>query len=1018
MSLSMPFRTSITLSAGLILGAALTAQTSVTVVKDINTNPSTTLTDSYPYPERPSQPQSYQYQWAQMGGYSYFEARTAAAGYELFRTDGKTATLVADINKGSASSYISNLTVMGSKIYFAASDGVNGTELWVSDGTAAGTKMVKDIYPGSSSSSPYYLTVVLGKLVFRANDGANGTELWVSDGTAAGTTMLMDINTTSATASGYPSYIRSNFVTTLAFFYADDGKTGNELWVTNGTKAGTKLLMDINKTSATASSYPGYFQHLGAIQVVFQANDGINGNELWISDGTVAGTRLVADIYPGASGYTYTNYGISLGNKVIFRSRDATSGYEPFVTDGTKAGTMLLKDVYPGTGNGYLYYPCATGKTAWFASCNGSSSYAIYQTDGTPAGTKLYSQTTVSTSAPSYLYETGGKVFFYGRDVTGGTGYEICVTDGTTAKTFLDTWPGTNSGYGYYISPIAPGLFGYAASDGKAGRELWISDGTLANTKMIDINPPVPGVTASDNVNYVETLFGNLIFAASDGTSAGNSGTELYISDGTAAGTKLLKDIYPGTSSSNPSYMCRLGNYVYFRADDGKNGTELWRTDGTAAGTVLFMDINIVTTTASGYPTYLTRIGDKIYFYATDGLTGNELWVCDGTKAGTKLVKDIYSGSSSSSPNYFARLGNTDKCVFAAYDGTTGTGTGNELYITDGTAAGTKLLKDIRPGGTNGSYPNYCRSMGDKVYFAANDGTNGTELWVTDGTAAGTNMVKDIYPGSSSGYAYYIAVQDGRLYFRSYTSAAGNELWTSDGTAAGTKMYLDYTPGTGNTYPYYMTAVGSRRLYFRGEDTSVTTGKGTELMWTDVTATTPSFQIHDICSTGNSYPYNYRGGHYEYAVESGSLYFNATVTASPTDYQLVRVVNGGTAHRIGRVQGSSVMTATDPLIGKNMAIGGATSVTNPLSVLCLGVPSNKPASLGGLAPGSYAYFQVGNFFWIVGNLPGKAWANVFPVPNDANLVGLTAVLQAFSLDALKFPAGTEVTNGIHLTMGK
>jgi ELWxxDGT repeat protein len=1014
MSQFLSLRTGLALTASLAFASAVAAQTSFNVVKDINTNPSTTLTNSYPYPERPYTSQSYRYKWAQLNGVSYFEATTAATGYELFKSDGKTATLVADIRPGSNSSSISNITVIGTNIFFAANNGVNGTELWMSDGTKAGTKMVKDINTSTAtaSSSPSYFAAVAGKLVFRANDGKNGTELWVSDGTAAGTVMLMDINTTSATASGSPSYMKSNFVGNLAFFYANDGKTGTELYVTNGTAAGTKLLLDINQSTATASSYPRDYHPLGAIQVVFEANDGVNGLELWVSDGTTAGTKLVADIYTGASGYVDTGVGVSMGKKVIFRARDLTSGYEAFVTDGTKAGTMLLKDAYAGTSNGYLYYAFYNGTKAYYGVNNASGSYTIYETDGTPAGTKLFGPSMISSSSPSYLYEHKGNVYFYARDVTAGTGYEISVTDGTTAKTLQDTWPGTSSGYAYYIDEIAPGIMGFASSDGKAGRELWVYDYTTF--KMIDINPPVVGVTANDSVSYIETLFGRLIFEATDGTSTGNFGSELYVSDGTAGGTKLLKDIYPGTSSSSPYYMCRLGNHVYFRANDGVNGTELWRTDGTTAGTVLFMDINTATTTASGYPQYMTRIGDKMYFYANDGTTGNELWISDGTKVGTKLVKDIYVGTSSSSPNNFARLGLTDMVVFSAYDGTATTGTGNELYITDGTAAGTKLLKDIYASGTSGGYPQYCRSMGDKVYFRANNGTNGYELWETDGTTAGTKMVIDNYVGSSSGYADYIAVQDGMLYYRSNNGTTGTELYTSDGTAAGTKVYLDYTAGSGSTSPYIITAVGSRRLYFRGTDQA----KGSEVMWTDVTATTPTFNIPDLNPLGNSSPYNYRGGHYEFAVESGNVYCYATLTSSPTDYQLIKMVNGGTAQSIGRATDSSVMTATDPVIGKNITIKGTTSVPNPLSVLCLGVPTPKPAALTGLVPGSYGYFQVGNFFWIIGNLPGKAWANVFPIPNDPTIVGLNATLQSFCLDALKFPTNTEVTNGVQLTMGK
>ena len=79
------------------------------------------------------------------------------------------------------------------RLFFAANDGTQGTELWKSDGTAAGTVLVKDINPGSAGFTPRYLTNVNGTLFFSANDGTHGVELWKSDGTAAGTVLVKDI---------------------------------------------------------------------------------------------------------------------------------------------------------------------------------------------------------------------------------------------------------------------------------------------------------------------------------------------------------------------------------------------------------------------------------------------------------------------------------------------------------------------------------------------------------------------------------------------------------------------------------------------------------------------------------------------------------------------------------------------------------------------------------------------------------------------------------------------------------
>ena len=123
--------------------------------------------------------------------------------------------LVRDINPGAAGSYHTAFTVytgeqpgftaIDGALYFLANDGVHGYELWKSDGTTAGTVMVKDILPGVSGSSPYGFARVNGTFLFSANNGVNGVELWSTDGTDAGTVLVKDINLTiNPTGSSHP----------------------------------------------------------------------------------------------------------------------------------------------------------------------------------------------------------------------------------------------------------------------------------------------------------------------------------------------------------------------------------------------------------------------------------------------------------------------------------------------------------------------------------------------------------------------------------------------------------------------------------------------------------------------------------------------------------------------------------------------------------------------------------------------------------------------------------------------
>jgi ELWxxDGT repeat protein len=619
------------------------------------------------------------------------------------------------------------LAVIGSEVFFSGHDDDHGTELWKSDGTAAGTVRVKDIKPGTEDSFPSELTAAGGQIFFKVQTlpATFSFHLWKSDGTEAGT---VPVEPSLALAEDFNALLALG--DDLVLFAFDDSH-GHEPWRSDGTEAGTQLLADVYPGG---SSFGGFSLPLSRLDAGVIASGHWffraltpDGWALWKSDGTPAGTQLVKSGGPvPGSGLAPVTEMADLDGALLFPANDGNTGPELWRSDGTAPGTSLVIDLTPGSQWSPLDHLTAFGGYIYF-SANGG----LRRTDGTEAGTEF-----VDGSFGGELVVAGPGLYFVCNSVfTAG----VCRADGPFVQTLWNPFGSAAS----QLTAAGSTLFFNGSTE---DQELWKTNGVPGDAVKLEI---VPG-TGSSDPQSIAAFGSSVLFSADDGTT----GRELWISNGTPAGTRRVKDILPGAASSNPRSIVVAGSVAFFIADDVLTGTELWRSDGTTAGTFRIRDIRPGSQSSSIQG--LTAFADSVVLFTADnGVTGQELWASFGSADAAFMVKDIRPGAASSFPSNFRRVGHT--ILFAADDGTHGL----EPWQTDGFAGGTFLVHDVFPG-PEPSSPSGFTLSGDYLFFTANDGTHGFELWAMDRTELGSSLdatkrvMSPTYPGAAVTYEIVI----------------------------------------------------------------------------------------------------------------------------------------------------------------------------------------------------------------------------------------------------------------------
>ena len=352
------------------------------------------------------------------------------------------------------------------------------------------------------------------------------------------------------------------------------------------------------------------------------------------------------------------------------------------------------------------------------------------------------------------------------------------------------------------------GDFVYFAAAGPTGDELWRTDGTpQGTTNVADIFPGGSfGPNGSSPRNL--TAVGNtLFFTATDATT----GVELWKSDGTAGGTVRVKDIRVGANSSAPTMLTAVGDTLYFVATDAASGTELWKSDGTTAGTVQVADLTAGS--ASSSFGWLQSVGGKLLFAQLPAqFTGDPVRVYATEPGRPELTPVVNFTPASTAGGAFAFIGSR---LF--YHGITGNFQ-DTLFVVD-TAAATPTPVPLASIPTTAFFVSkfsQLTAVGPRLFFTA-DTAVGTEPWVSDGTAGGTHLLKDISqdtPQNNPGSAPTEFTDVGGVaYFAASTIATGRELWRSDGTEAGTRLVADVEPGDTSSFPTELINVAGHLVF-------------------------------------------------------------------------------------------------------------------------------------------------------------------------------------------------------------
>jgi trimeric autotransporter adhesin len=777
----------------------------LSLLKDINTL------------EEGSNPANY----TEINGTVFFTTNTSGGfdGLRLWKTDG-TANGTIKISEQKVVN--SSFYVFNSELYyFAYDDLLQPTQLWKTDGT--NLTLVKDTFgvrklyflnnsicfldsqglmklennasislikafPSSYillNNDPIFFNNTLIYFLYFTNQ--KRIQVWSSDGQSVNTTAIKTIEDSYMVEYAELKNKETVAINNKGFFFISSYDSNyyihTDLWATDGTNLGTTLMknVSINQDFATfyKTSYLSGFQD----KILFFSNS----KDLWISDGTTNGTQNLKT-FQDISNSNFSSFFGHLNNKFYFTANNFNNDYELWQTDGTSTGTTLLKNLNPIKSSYPNYFITISNKLYFEANTN-----ELWQSDGTEVGTIFLKNVPKPSSYANdvpirfpYIYTSNNKLIFSNYD--NQTDFEPWISnDFDQNPNLLKNIETTSKGSKASDVKLKVGNIWYFNGSDYRGSELWKTDGTDAGTTIVkDINIGMKGVTIKEMVNV-----GNQIFFTGQLTDEKN--IRLWKSDGTDAGTVEI-NINNGDNIylANPYLLVTTNDKLYFVGYYKNAGSVVWISDGTDSGTQQLAPSKIINRT----PRSLAVANNKLFFTIDD----LELWVSDGTEINTKRVIDNYIDNTPLYPTKLIEFQN--KLYFFSSYVEPINQCHKALFVSDGTQTGTTIIKSFNCNEVS-SFP-FLDKTNDKLFFSTFFSSYPSftyDLWACDGTTSGTAKLKTFLSNQLIQYSINTA-RDRNLFYMSFNilgNPAKANLWCSNGTVSGTNLILQ------KDTPYLMT---------------------------------------------------------------------------------------------------------------------------------------------------------------------------------------------------------------------